>query len=206
MDLFKPDPAENLLPCNGVVNYYVPIFSGEDSDRIFEGLFKEILWKNDEAFIFGKHYVTARKVAWYGDSGFHYSYSGATKFALDWTDELLKLKEIVEEKTGDDFNSCLLNLYHTGDEGMAWHSDDEKSLGRNSSIASLSFGAERPFRFKHKQTAEVIPVMLDSGSLLVMKGETQTHWRHRLPKTKKVKTPRINLTFRKMIEGTVSES
>ncbi len=206
MDLFKPDPAENLLPCNGVVNYYGPIFSGEDSDRIFEGLFKEILWKNDEAFIFGKHYVTARKVAWYGDSGFHYSYSGATKFALDWTDELLKLKEIVEEKTGDDFNSCLLNLYHTGDEGMAWHSDDEKSLGRNSSIASLSFGAERPFRFKHKQTAEVIPVMLDSGSLLVMKGETQTHWRHRLPKTKKVKTPRINLTFRKMIEGTVSES
>ena len=206
MDLFKPDPAENLLPCNGVVNYYVPIFSGEDSDRIFEGLFKEILWKNDEAFIFGKHYVTARKVAWYGDSGFHYSYSGATKFALDWTDELLKLKEIVEEKTGDDFNSCLLNLYHTGDEGMAWHSDDEKSLGRNSSIASLSFGAERPFRFKHKQTAEVILVMLDSGSLLVMKGETQTHWRHRLPKTKKVKTPRINLTFRKMIEGTVSES
>jgi alkylated DNA repair dioxygenase AlkB len=206
MDLFKPDPAENLLPCNGVVNYYGPIFSGEDSDRIFEGLFKEILWKNDEAFIFGKHYVTARKVAWYGDSGFHYSYSGATKFALDWTDELLKLKEIVEEKTGDDFNSCLLNLYHTGDEGMAWHSDDEKSLGRNSSIASLSFGAERPFRFKHKQTAEVILVMLDSGSLLVMKGETQTHWRHRLPKTKKVKTPRINLTFRKMIEGTVSES
>lgn len=206
MDLFKPDPAENLLPCNGVVNYYGPIFSGEDSDRIFEGLFKEILWKNDEAFIFGKHYVTARKVAWYGDSGFHYSYSGATKFALDWTDELLKLKEIVEEKTGDDFNSRLLNLYHTGDEGMAWHSDDEKSLGRNSSIASLSFGAERPFRFKHKQTAEVIPVMLDSGSLLVMKGETQTHWRHRLPKTKKVKTPRINLTFRKMIEGTVSES
>lgn len=206
MDLFKPDPTENLLPADGVVNYYGPIFSSEESERLFEVLFEEILWKNDEAYIFGKHYITARKVAWYGDSGFHYTYSGATKFALEWTDELLKLKAIVEEKTGDDFNSCLLNLYHTGDEGMAWHSDDEKSLGRNSSIASLSFGAERPFRFKHKQTAEVIPVTLDSGSLLVMKGETQTHWRHRLPKTKKVKTPRINLTFRKMIQGTVSES
>ncbi len=206
MDLFAPNPADNLLPQDGVVNFYGSIIPDQEADRYFDSLFSDIQWKHDEAHIFGKHYITKRKVAWYGDAGFSYSYSGATKRALDWTYDLLQLKAIVEEATGDRFNSCLLNLYHTGDEGMAWHSDDEKSLAGNSSIASLSFGAERVFRFKHKQTQEVISITLESGSLLVMKGATQTHWRHCLPKTRKITTPRINLTFRKMLQGTVSES
>jgi alkylated DNA repair dioxygenase AlkB len=119
---------------------------------------------------------------------------------LAWTKELLELKKITEDITGTTFNSCLLNLYHTGEEGMAWHSDDEKSLGKDSAIASLSFGAERKFLLKHKQTKQSISILLESGSLLVMKGATQTNWLHSLPKTTKVTKPRVNLTFRTMLE------
>ncbi|MGL4401495.1 MAG: alpha-ketoglutarate-dependent dioxygenase AlkB family protein, partial [Luteolibacter sp.] len=160
---------------------------------------RDIPWKNDEAVIFGKRIVTARKVAWYGDSDFSYTYSGTTKQALVWTEELAALKSLVEERSATRFNSCLLNLYHDGNEGMAWHSDDEKSLGKNSTIASVSLGAEREFRFKHKRREEKVSVLLESGSLLVMKGTTQTHWLHSIPKSKKIKTPRINLTFRTMV-------
>jgi alkylated DNA repair dioxygenase AlkB len=146
--------------------------------------------------IYGKHLVTSRKVAWYGDHNFSYTYSGTTKRALLWTKELLDLKKIVERYSGVTFNSCLLNLYHNGSEGMAWHSDDEKALGKNTNIASLSFGAERKFSFKHKRTKESVSLVLESGSLLMMKGSTQSHWMHRLPPTTKVSRPRINLTFR----------
>ena len=131
-----------------------------------------------------------------GDAGFTYSYSGTSKTASSWTPPLLRIRERVETCCGHEFNSCLLNLYHDGSEGMGWHSDDEKTLGRNPVIASVSFGAERPFRFKHRVTKEVVPLILESGSLLVMKGETQHHWVHALPKTKKITSPRINLTFR----------
>ena len=115
---------------------------------------------------------------------------------MPWNKELLELKELVEHKTGETFNSCLLNLYHSGEEGMAWHSDGEKDLKKNGAIASLSFGAERKFSFKHKVTKQNVSLQLEKGSLLVMTGETQTNWLHRLPPTKKVKMPRINLTFR----------
>ncbi len=199
MDLFGNDPAANLLPCDGTVNYFGPILTPADTRRFYETLLGEIPWKNDEAVIFGKRIITARKVAWYGDSDFSYTYSGTTKQALIWTDDLAALKTIVEQLTATRFNSCLLNLYHDGNEGMAWHSDDEKSLGRNSTIASVSLGAEREFRLKHKRTDEKISVLLESGSLLVMKDTTQTHWLHSIPKAKKIKTPRINLTFRTMV-------
>lgn len=111
----------------------------------------------------------------------------------------MQLKAIVEELTGQKHNSCLLNLYHTGDEGMAWHSDDEKSLGKNTSIASLSFGAERKFALKHRVSKDPVSLILENGSLLVMKGATQTNWLHSLPKSKKITEPRINLTFRTMV-------
>ena len=110
---------------------------------------------------------------------------------------------ITEQKTGETFNSCLLNLYHTGDEGMAWHSDGEKDLKKNGAIASLSFGAARKFAFKHKETKQTVNVLLEPGSLLVMKDETQTHWLHRLPPTKTVQIPRINLTFRTIVNQEV---
>jgi alkylated DNA repair dioxygenase AlkB len=199
MDLFGNDPGTNLLPCDGTVNYFGPILDPSEARRYYEALLNGIPWKNDEAVIFGKHIITARKVAWYGDSNFSYTYSGTTKQALVWTAELATLKEKVEKLCGAVFNSCLLNLYHNGDEGMSWHSDDEKSLARNSTIASVSLGAEREFRFKHKRLDEKVSVWLESGSLLVMKDATQGHWLHSIPKSKKVKTPRINLTFRTML-------
>lgn len=166
------------------------------ANEYYEYLLHQIEWKNDEAIIFGKHILTKRKVAWYGDLPFEYTYSNTTKQALPWTKELLELKAICEEKSGETYNSCLLNLYHNGDEGMAWHSDGEKDLKKNGAIASLSFGAERKFGFKHKETKETIYLVLAHGSLLVMKDTTQSHWLHRLPPTKLVKRPRINLTFR----------
>ncbi len=201
MDLFGNDPDVNLLPMDGTVNYYGRILSDAETWRYYEVLLKSIPWKNDEAIIFGKHIVTARKVAWYGDSSYAYAYSGTTKQALIWTDELQELKVIVEKLSGATFNSCLLNLYHDGSEGMAWHSDDEKSLGKNTTIASLSFGAERKFCFKHKRTQETVSLMLEDGSLLVMEDATQTHWLHRLPKSAKIKMPRINLTFRTIVRS-----
>ena len=154
------------------------------------------MWKNDEAIICGKKILTKRKVAWYGDEPFDYTYSKTTKKALPWTPELLQLKKIIEEKTEEKFNSCLLNLYHNGSEGMAYHSDAERDLKKNGAIASVSFGAERKFLFKHKITQEKVEIFLENGSLLVMKEQTQSFWLHRLPPTKKVLSARINLTFR----------
>lgn len=199
MNLFDQNPTANLLPFDGIVNYYGKILDRDSAAHYLNVLLNDIEWKNDEAVIYGKHIITKRKVAWYGDSNFSYTYSNTTKQALIWTKELLELKQLVEKITGDTFNSCLLNLYHNGEEGMAWHSDDEKSLGLNTCIASLSFGAERKFSLKHKATASAVSQILEHGSLLVMKGATQTHWLHCLPKTKKVQQPRINLTFRTII-------
>ncbi len=170
--------------------------SVQNAQEYYKYLLENIEWENDKAIIFGKLIVTKRKVAWYGNKPYSYTYSKTTKSALPWTKELLDLKELVEQKTGERFNSCLLNLYHSGEEGMSWHSDGEKDLKKNGAIGSLSFGAERKFLFKHKVTKQNVAVNLQKGSLLVMKGATQTNWLHRLPPTKKVKTPRINLTFR----------
>jgi alkylated DNA repair dioxygenase AlkB len=199
MDLFNTSKEKSLLPYDGTAIYYGRVMDRKTAEAYMEILLSSIEWKNDEAVIFGKHFITKRKVAWYGEDAFSYTYSNITKQALPWTPELLALRAIAEELSGSTFNSCLLNLYHTGEEGMAWHSDDEKSLGRNACIASMSFGAERKFSFKHKRTGEKIDVLLEPGSLLLMKDETQTNWLHRLPPTKKVNKPRINLTFRTMI-------
>ena len=196
MDLFNTDTITNLLPRDGEANYYGRILNAEKAQYYFEQLLQYIQWEHDKAIIYGKLIITKRKVAWYADEPFEYTYSKTTKSALPWTKALLELKETIENKTGESFNSCLLNLYHSGEEGMAWHSDSEKDLKKNGAIASLSVGAERKFLFKHKNTQKTLSIVLENGSLLVMKGETQTHWLHRLPPTKKVKSPRINLTFR----------
>jgi len=192
----SPDPTINLLPYGGEVHYFGHIMSLYKSDHYFKILSENIKWKNDEAVIFGKHIITKRKVAWYADKPFEYTYSNITKRGLTWTPELIELKELTEKLTGATFNSCLLNLYHSGEEGMAWHSDGEKDLKKKGAIASLSFGAERKFAFKNKITKEVISRVLEHGSLLIMKGDTQENWLHRLPPSKKVYGPRINLTFR----------
>ncbi|MDV3755355.1 alpha-ketoglutarate-dependent dioxygenase AlkB family protein [Elizabethkingia anophelis] len=203
MELFEReiDSTANLLPKDGTVNYYGKIFSPEEADYYYyQLLLSEIEWRNDEAIIFGKKILTKRKVAWYGDIPFEYTYSNATKTALPWTENLLILKKIAEQTTGETYNSCLLNLYHSGDEGMAWHSDAEKDLKKHGAIGSMSFGAERKFAFKHKKTQEKVELILEHGSLLVMKDETQDFWLHRLPPTKKIFKERVNLTFRTIVE------
>ncbi|MCG2612904.1 alpha-ketoglutarate-dependent dioxygenase AlkB [Terrimonas sp. NA20] len=201
MDLFNPDPLSNLLPSDGIVQYYGPVMTRARADHYCKKLFDTLDWQPDTALIFGKLITTSRKVAWYGNEPYAYTYSGATKFALPWTEELLELKSLAEERSGETFNSCLANLYHSGEEGMAWHSDAEKMLRKDGAIASMSFGAERKFAFKHKQTQQIISVILQTGSLLIMKGTTQTHWLHRLPPTTKIKTLRVNLTFRTIEKG-----
>ena len=196
MQLFAPEPNKNLLPFDGLVNYHGSIIETIDCMRFFSQLRDGIEWKHDEVIMFGKRIVTARKTAWYGDRNFPYTYSRITRHALPWTPALLELKALVEKTSGETYNACLMNLYHNGNEGMAWHSDDEVELKKNAAIASLSLGAERTFGFKHKTNQTKVALTLENGSLLVMKGSTQAHWLHRLPPTAKVQAPRINLTFR----------
>ena len=190
----------DILPKDGKAHYFGPIFDHQKAQEFFTFLLKRIEWKNDEVMLFGKKIITKRKVAWYAQEVLEYTYSNVTKSAIPFTSKLLELKKMTEECTGETYNSCLLNLYHNGSEGMGWHSDAEKDLKRNGSIASLSFGAERKFVFKHKSSKETVSVLLEHGSLLEMRGETQLHWLHRLPPTKKILEPRINLTFRTINE------
>jgi alkylated DNA repair dioxygenase AlkB len=199
MNLFTNYPTANLLPFDGEVIYHGKVFSKGEADEYFDVLMNNIEWKNDEAFILGKHIITKRKVAWYGSEAYPYTYSRSTKFALPWTNELIQLKKLVEEISGSTYNSCLLNLYHNGAEGMAYHSDDEKALLEDAAIASLSFGAERNFLFKHKKQSGRLSLILEHGSLLVMQGTTQKNWVHRLPTSKKILQERINLTFRTIV-------
>jgi alkylated DNA repair dioxygenase AlkB len=196
MDLFNQEIIRNILPFDGITYYHGLVLDKNQCDFYYQKLIKTIQFKNDEAIIFGKKIITKRKVAWYGASEFSYTYSKITKTAYIFTKELLELKEIVEEESGETYNSCLLNLYHSGDEGMGYHSDGEKMLKKNGAIASLSLGAARKFSFKHKENKQRVDVILENGSLLVMKKGTQSNWLHRLPPTKKVNSPRINLTFR----------
>lgn len=200
MDLFEQidNAPVNLLPQDGTVHYYGCIMSQAQADDFYQQLWAKIQWQHDQAKIYGKTITTKRKVAWYADKPFSYTYSKVTKTALPWIPVLEELKALAEQYSGEVYNSCLLNLYHDGSEGMAWHSDGEKELKKDGAIGSLSFGATRKFAFKHKQSKELVSVVLEPGSLLVMKGTTQTHWLHRLPPTKTVHTPRINLTFRFM--------
>ncbi len=202
MKLFEDftDKTKNLLPYDGAVFYYGKLFNQQIANHYLEILLSTIEWRNDEAVIFGKKIITKRKVAWYGDKPFEYTYSNTTKYALPWTNELVDLKNIVEKETEETYNSCLLNLYHSGEEGMAWHSDGETDLKKDGAIASVSFGAERKFAFKHKTTREKVEMILEHGSLLVMKDTTQTFWLHRLPPTKLITQPRVNLTFRTIVD------
>lgn len=196
----QPDPSRNLLPFDGIVNDFGIIHAQAEADALFERLEREVAWCHDEAVRYGKRIVTARQVAWYGDAAFSYTYSGVTRTALVWNDLLTGIRAQVEARLGDvcpvRFNSCLLNRYASGAEGMAWHSDDEREMGRNAVIASLSFGATRKFGFRHKRSGEKREMMLRHGQLIVMRGETQSHWQHAILKTARVHSPRISLTFR----------
>ena len=188
----------NILTKDGQAFYYGQIFSAQECADWFEILMNNIEWQQDEVIIFGKKIITARKMQWYAATEKEYEYSKVKRTARIFTEELVRLKNIVEEKTGATFNSCLLNLYHDGNEGMGWHSDGESSLVHNAPITALSFGAERKMLFKNKASKENVSVFLENGSLLLMGVDSQTNWLHSIPKTKKVSKPRISLTFRLM--------
>ena len=187
---------QNILPYDGEAVYFSDLWSEDIAQLYFVSLLDQIPWEHDEVIMFGKKIVTRRKVAWYGDSNFKYTYSQVAKVAEIWTPTLLVIKDKVEEHAHESFNSCLLNLYHNGSEAMSWHTDNEKMLRKEGTIASVSFGVERRFDFKHKVSSGIVSLNLEHGSLLLMKGKTQQNWLHRLPPAKKALGARVNLTFR----------
>jgi len=183
------------------IKYYENYFNSECSQRLMSKLATDILWKKETTTVWGKKIIMKRNVAWYGDEGKSYTYSGLTLYPNKWNEILLEIKTRIEDVSSTKFNSVLLNDYSSGEVGMGWHSDDEKELGHNPVIASVSFGAERDFFLKHKTDKDLdkITIPLKSGSLLKMLGSTQHYWYHSIPKRMKVKKRRINLTFRKII-------
>lgn len=199
LDLFDSGKRENILPYGGEVSYDPTWLDRGEADSLFAVLLGEEAWQSDIIKMFGKTIVTDRKVIWYGEPGCSYTYSGIKKEPRPWSALMRNLKERVEPHLGMEFNSCLANLYHHGEEGMGWHSDDEPELGEEPEIAVISLGAERKFKFKHKTSNEVVDQVLGAGSLLVMQGKAQQQWWHSLPKSKRVTEPRISLTFRKIV-------
>lgn len=196
-------PEENLLPKDGILIYRPDLFGPVEAETLLHRLTETIQWDKPSIKIFGKLIPVPRLTAWYGDPESKYVYSGILNHPLPWTKELLHIKEKAELASGTNFNSVLLNLYRTGEDHMSWHADDEKSLGKDPVIASISLGQERRFGVKHRkdQTLEPIVLELGSGSLVIMKGSMQEHWHHRIYPTKKVLGARINLTFRKVISS-----
>lgn len=181
------------------VVYKANFLTRKEADFYFKHFLKNVKWQNDRIQLFGKTIIPKRKMAWYGDKGKTYTYSNDTKLPEPWFAELYDLKIKVETATNHSFNSCLLNYYHNGKEYMSWHSDNEKELGKNPCIASVSLGAERDFVFKHNESKTKHTICLEHGSLLVMQEDIQEKWKHSLPKRLKVHLPRINLTFRRII-------
>ena len=199
--LFVSDPGQyrlNLLPKDGCVDYHPEFLNTLDSTQLMKQLRVSLQWEPDQLIMFGKRITTRRQVAWVGDPDCAYTYSGVKKQPQAWTPELLALKHQLEQLTQAEFNSCLLNLYHDGADGMGWHSDDEKELDAQAPIASLSLGSTRKFAFRHKKDKTTASLALENGSALIMHAPTQQFWQHALMKTKTVNTPRINLTFRKI--------
>ena len=200
-DLFAPKPTNNLLPYDGLVNDLGIVI--DYPSPLFYNLVTELPWQEDIVTLFGKTHVTTRQIVWMGDSDIDYQYSGHTRQTIPWTDTVFHVKQHVEQQLlilGIDvnFNSCLLNYYPSGEDGMGYHADDERELGEQPVIASLSLGATRKFVFKHKKTQDKVELYLESGQLIVMHGDTQSFWKHSITKTKKVTTGRISLTFRQI--------
>jgi alkylated DNA repair dioxygenase AlkB len=186
------------------LQYHENIFDVQSQNTLFDSLKRDIAWKQDHIKLFGKVHPTPRLVAWYGDPHCTYTYSGVVNTPLAWTPTLLTIKDRIEQLLYPaKFNCVLLNYYRDGHDKMGWHSDDEKELGPNPSIASVSFGATRRFDFKHKTDPNnKFSLELHSGSVLLMQGDMQHHWLHQLPAQKRILTPRINLTFRFIPEQT----
>ena len=203
-DLFAPAPTDNLLPYDGKVNDLGIVI--DYPSALYYALSTTLPWQSDIVTLFGKTHVTTRQIVWMGDSAASYQYSGHRRQAIAWTDSVFHVKHHIEQQLAKigintHFNSCLLNYYPSGDDGMGYHADDERELGEQPIIASLSLGATRKFVLKHKKTQDKVELYLESGQLIVMHGETQKYWKHTVTKTKTVLEGRISLTFRQMILG-----
>ena len=189
--------TENILPQDGKAQLISPFFTEQKSDYYFQKLMTEISWKQEPIKIFGKAVMQPRLTALYGDLNKSYRYSGMTMNPLEWTQSLMEIKKSIETVISVKFTTALLNYYRTGQDSMGWHRDNEKELGSNPTIASVSFGATRKFIFRHYNQKDLkISIELSQGSLLVMSEACQHFWQHSIPKTKTDVGPRINLTFR----------
>ena len=192
---------KNILPVDGYCSYMSSFLSAQESASYFKYLESHIIWKAQEIMMFGKKVMQPRLMAWYGDPNAAYRYSGTTFQPQSWTSELIEIKKKVEDLTSTSFNSVLLNFYRDGSDYMGFHSDNEKELGPEPVIASLSLGEKRVFKVQHKKNKDQkLSFELESGSLLVMNEDMQSHWKHSISKTQKTIKPRINLTFRKIIK------
>jgi len=188
---------KTLFDLDGLALYMCPFLKEHPEDDWCSFFIKNTPWRQDEIQIFGKIYDIPRLQAWYGDPNAHYTYSKIKLIPNPWTPTLLHLKAQVEVASKSKFNSVLLNYYRNGEDSNGWHADNEKELGQNPTIASLSFGESRKFKLKHNTKDEFkYEINLENNSLLIMKGPLQKHWKHSLSKTKKEVGPRINLTFR----------
>lgn len=185
---------------DGEVTYIANFLSADQASEYFRRLYTDLNWQQETIMIAGRQQTVPRLVCWYGDAGAVYHYSGTTHYPQPWTAELVELKQKIETLTGWRFNSVLANLYRDGRDSMGWHADNEKALGRNPCIASLSLGQNRRFKLRHNKKIETLDLELASGSLLLMAGSLQHHWRHCLPKSQRIMGPRINLTFRRIIQ------
>jgi alkylated DNA repair dioxygenase AlkB len=191
----------NLLPAYGEVFLFESFFSKKESDNFFKKIVSETPWRDDSISLFGKKVAQPRRTAWYADPQKTYKYSGLKMEPLPWTKTLLAIKKKIEQKTHFHFNSVLLNLYRHQNDSMGWHRDNEKELGINPTIASVSFGETRVFQLRrHMKKDSKINVDLSHGSLLLMTGATQHHWEHCLPKRTRNLGPRLNLTFRQILQ------
>ncbi len=198
-DTLEQEPIQ-ILPFDGQVFYYPNFFETSIEQNIIQSLTENVAWKQEQIRMFGKMLDMPRLTAWYGEEDKVYQYSGLQNIPLPWTDQMLQLKNKIENKTETAYNAALFNYYRNGNDSMGWHSDNEKELGQNPTIASVSFGATRTFQFKHRtEKTPNISIELEHNSLLFMTKETQHHWLHQIPKTKKNVAARINITFRWII-------
>jgi len=187
--------AASILEIDGIE--YLPEFlSPSESIKMFSVLQKQLAWAEESIKIYGKPVKVPRLVCWYGDDNVKYRYSGVDHVSLSWTRELLDIKQRIEQYTNQQFNSVLGNYYRNENDSMGWHSDNERELGSNPCIASISLGQERLFRIRHKKSRVTHETTLTNGSLLLMSGNFQNEWQHCIPKLKAAQKPRINLTYR----------
>jgi alkylated DNA repair dioxygenase AlkB len=198
------ETPEILIEADDCRVFYQASFLPQDqTQELFEYLLGNVEWQHDRAIIYGKEIITKRKIAWFAGDGLDYNYSGVSRVGKPWDPRVLAVKEQLESELGVSFNSCLLNLYHSGAEGMGWHSDDQNHLEPSSTtVAIISLGAERFFKLRQNGKLggknDQRKVLLEKGSLLVMQGKTQDYWQHEIPKMLAIKDIRISLTWRTM--------